>query len=130
MESGCNDDDYALVYRAVVVPVLDQFAPELLLVSAGFDAHERDPLASMRMTTEGFGAMVQELSDVAARHGGLAMVTEGGYDLPALAACLERSVGVLSGGSPGLRRTVSNGARGARAVAGAREFLKPFWSVL
>ena len=130
MEAGCNDDDYALVYRSVVVPVLEQFAPELLLISAGFDAHERDPLASMRMTTDGFGSIVQELSDVAARHGALAMVTEGGYDLPALAACLERSVGVLSGGNPGLRRTVSNGARGARAVAGAREFLRPFWPVL
>ena len=130
MEAGCDDDDYALVYRAVVVPVVEQFAPELLLVSAGFDAHERDPLASMRMTTEGFGSMVHELSGVATRHGALAMVTEGGYDLPALAACLERSVGVLSGATPGLRRTVSNGVRGARAVAGVREFLKPFWSIL
>ncbi len=130
MEAGCNDDDYALVYRSVVIPVLEQFAPELLLVSAGYDAHERDPLASMRVTTEGFGSIVQELSDVATRHGALAMVTEGGYDLPSLAACLERSVGVLSGSNAGLRRAVASAPRGARAVAGARAFLRPFWSVL
>lgn len=130
MEAGCADEDYALVYRAIVVPVLEQFAPELLLVSAGYDAHERDPLASMRMTTEGFGSIVQELSDVARRHGALAMVTEGGYDLPSLGACLERSVGVLSGSTADLRPTGANGARGARAVAGVRDLLRPFWPAL
>ena len=55
MEAGCVDDDYTLVYRTIVIPVLDQFAPQLILVSAGYDAHERDPLASMRVTTEGYG---------------------------------------------------------------------------
>ena len=130
MDAGCADDDYTLVYRAIVIPVLDQFAPELLLVSAGFDAHERDPLASMRVTTEGFGMIVQQLADVAARHGALALVTEGGYDVPSLAACLERSVGVLSGSSAGIRVTPADGVRGARAVAAARPCLKPFWPVL
>ena len=50
MEAGSTDADYALVHRDIVAPVLDEFRPELVLVSAGFDAHERDPLASMRMT--------------------------------------------------------------------------------
>jgi acetoin utilization deacetylase AcuC-like enzyme len=131
MEAGCTDDDYALVYRAVVAPVLEQFAPDLLLVSAGYDAHERDPLASMRVTTEGYGSIVQELSNVVTPHGALAMVTEGGYDLPSLAACLERSVGVLSGSTTDLRRApAANGVRGERAVAGACKFLRPFWSGL
>jgi acetoin utilization deacetylase AcuC-like enzyme len=130
MEAGCNDDDYALVYRAIVSPVLEQFAPQLLLVSAGYDAHERDPLASMRVTTEGFGSIVQQLSDTAARHGALAMVTEGGYDLPSLAACLERSVAVLSGNPAAARGAPADGARGARAVAAARTYLKPFWPIL
>ncbi len=130
MEAGCVDDDYTLVYRTIVIPVLDQFAPQLILVSAGYDAHERDPLASMRVTTEGYGVIVQQLSDVAARHGALAMVTEGGYDLPSLTACLEQSVAVLSGSSGAPRLTTADGARGARAVAAARTCLKPFWSVL
>ena len=129
MEAGCDRRRLLLWCTAsIVVPILDQFAPELLLVSAGYDAHERDPLASMRVTTEGFGVIVQALSDVATRHGALAMVTEGGYDLPSLAACVERSVGVMSGSAPGHRRTtVANGVRGPRAVAGALTFLRPFW---
>ena len=46
MEVGATDADFDLVYRTVVVPVLQQFKPQLMLVSAGFDAHERDPLAA------------------------------------------------------------------------------------
>ena len=64
---GATDADYALVHREIVTPVLEEFRPELVLVSAGFDAHERDPLASMRMTTEGYAAIVAQLRDVAAQ---------------------------------------------------------------
>ena len=53
LEMGATDADYDLVYRAAIVPVIEEFAPKLMLVSAGFDAHERDPPASMRVTTEG-----------------------------------------------------------------------------
>ena len=130
MDAGSTDADYALVHREIVVPILEQFRPELLLVSAGFDAHERDPLASMRMTTDGFGSIVQDLVDVASHHGSLAMVTEGGYDLSALAACLERSVEVLSGRAPEPRDAGGDNARGLRAVAGARKHLEPYWSTL
>ena len=49
-------------------------------MSAGFDAHERDPLASMRMTADGYAAVVGALRDVSSRHGAMALVTEGGYD--------------------------------------------------
>ena len=59
-----DDADYAVVHRDVVGPVLDEFRPELVLVSAGFDAHERDPLASMRMTTPGYAIVIQQLRDV------------------------------------------------------------------
>ena len=90
LEAGATDADYRLVYREAVVPVLGQFAPELLLVSAGFDAHERDPLASMRMTAGGYAAIVRRLT-AAAPDGAIALVTEGGYDLAALASCLEAS---------------------------------------
>ena len=95
MEAGSTDADYALVHREIVEPVLDEFRPELVLVSAGYDAHERDPLASMRMTTQGYEAVVAQLRDVAAKHGAMALVTEGGYDLTALAACLEASIAVF-----------------------------------
>ena len=69
LEAGATDGDYALVFDRVVVPVLDEFAPELVLVSAGFDAHERDPLAHMRMTRRGLrDADDVRCSAVADRH--------------------------------------------------------------
>lgn len=89
LPAGATDADYAAAYRTIA-GVLDTYAPELLLVSAGFDAHEDDPLASMRMTTAGYAAVVRSLADSAARIGcPMALVTEGGYDLDALRACLE-----------------------------------------
>ena len=99
LESGCTDGDYALVCDRVIVPVLDEFAPELVLVSAGFDAHERDPLAHMRMSAAGFGALTARLAAAADRHarGRLLLVTEGGYDLPAFGESLDAVVRVLAG---------------------------------
>jgi acetoin utilization deacetylase AcuC-like enzyme len=97
LEAGATDADYDAVFTALVVPVLRRFSPEVLLVSAGFDAHEHDPLASMRVTVEGYAAMTRHLQRVAdACCGGvMTLVTEGGYDLPALAACLLAAIGVL-----------------------------------
>ena len=64
------------------IPVLRQFQPELMLVSAGFDAHERDPLAGMRMTTDGYGRLTSRLLAAADElcDGRIVFVTEGGYD--------------------------------------------------
>src|SRR5262245_39978031 len=65
LEVGALDDDYRLAFSAIVLPVLRQFEPDLILVSAGFDAHERDPLGGMRVTTPAFAAMTLELRGVA-----------------------------------------------------------------
>src|SRR5207302_244082 len=58
LEAGATDADYEVVYHEAVVPVLEEFSPQLVLVSAGFDAHERDPLGAMRLTTAGYAAVV------------------------------------------------------------------------
>ena len=93
--AGSTDADYMKAYQAIT-GVLDEYAPELLLVSAGFDAHEDDPLASMRMTAAGYGAVVKSLADSAARAGcPMALVTEGGYDLDAVRACLDACLAVV-----------------------------------
>ncbi|MEQ1870226.1 MAG: histone deacetylase [Vicinamibacterales bacterium] len=99
VEMGATDDDYRVVSEKVIIPVLMQFKPELLLVSAGFDAHERDPLGNMRVTTEGFGAMTMDLCRVADEccDGRLVALLEGGYDLDALRACAMCVTDVLSG---------------------------------
>src|SRR6266508_5086173 len=83
IESGAVDEDYQVAFEKAVVPVVTQFEPDLLIVSAGFDAHEHDPLASMRVTTPAFAAMTTALRHVADEccRGRMVVVTEGGYDL-------------------------------------------------
>ena len=71
----------------IILPQLDRFAPELLIVSAGFDAHKVDPLAQLNLETEDFAWITRELLAIAGRHakGRLVSALEGGYDLDALA---------------------------------------------
>jgi acetoin utilization deacetylase AcuC-like enzyme len=128
LEAGATDADYSLAYGSIVRPVLAQFAPELVIVSAGFDAHERDPLASMRVSTEGYAGILRGLQ---AWSGGtpLAVLTEGGYDLTALEACLDATCAVLAERSPSvLGLDVSGPApRGERALAAVRAAQSPYW---
>ena len=102
LEAGSTDGDYTEVFDKLVIPVIDQFRPELMLISAGFDAHERDPLARMRVSTAGYARLTKTLCDAADRHchGRIVAATEGGYDLTALKACLEACIAVLDGGAP------------------------------
>ena len=125
LEMGATDTDYALVYRHAVVPILGQFSPRLVLVSAGYDAHERDPLASMRLTTEGYAAVVRQLVK-AAGETPIAFVTEGGYDLGALAECLEASFTAIDGVDP-KPFPESSPARAERAMELVRAAQAPFW---
>ena len=136
LEMGATDADYDLVYRTAIVPALREFGPDLVLVSAGFDAHERDPLASMRLSTAGYAAIVRQLV-ISAKNGAIAFVTEGGYDLSALAECLDASFAVIS--SPGESEEPSsvapgqprpNTTRAERALEAVRAAQKGFWSAI
>jgi acetoin utilization deacetylase AcuC-like enzyme len=97
LAAGAGDAEFDAAYRTVIVPALDTFQPEAVLVSAGFDAHERDPLGQLRVTTAGFTRVVERLHEAAARlcGGRLAFVTEGGYHLGALRECLDATVRVV-----------------------------------
>ena len=103
LAAGATDADYELVFTRLILPALRAFSPDLLLVSAGYDAHERDPLAGMEVTTEGYRAMTRHLRIIADEvcGGRLAFVTEGGYDLQALDECLDSTVAVLRDSSIG-----------------------------
>jgi len=85
-----TDAVYIAAMQRVVVPALTRFDPDVVLVSAGFDAHARDPLSLMQMTTEGFGALASILMVAAGKlcGGRILMTLEGGYDLTALPASL------------------------------------------
>ena len=81
---GSTDAVYAAAFARVVLPVIEQFAPDFTLVSCGFDAHARDPLAQMELSANGFGAMTSSLLGVLDARCPLGIVLEGGYDLEAL----------------------------------------------
>jgi acetoin utilization deacetylase AcuC-like enzyme len=80
-----------------ILPALDAFRPELVLISAGFDGHRRDPLAQLMLDDEDFAWVTRELCDIAGRHAGGRVVStlEGGYDLTALGAATAAHVGML-----------------------------------
>jgi acetoin utilization deacetylase AcuC-like enzyme len=86
LPAGSGDDEYLAAFDEVLVPALLRFAPDLLIVSAGFDAYRADPLASMRVPRAGFAAMADRARAVADRVAGGRMVValEGGYDLDGL----------------------------------------------
>jgi acetoin utilization deacetylase AcuC-like enzyme len=99
---GCGDVVYLAAFDEVVVPLLRRFEPELILVSAGFDAHWADPLAEMRLSTTGFVELNRTLVRVADElcAGRIACCLEGGYDLQALATSVVAVVSTLAGDVP------------------------------
>ena len=94
---GCNGTMFRAAYKRNVFPRLEAFAPELVLISAGFDAHVADPLAQLALEVEDFEWITQRLCDLADRHAGgrVVSVLEGGYNLDALAVCVAAHVRVL-----------------------------------
>ena len=81
MSAGSGDDEYLRAFDHAVAPALERFDAELVIVSAGFDAHELDPLAGMRVTADGFRELARRTAALAPR---LAAVLEGGYNLDTL----------------------------------------------
>jgi acetoin utilization deacetylase AcuC-like enzyme len=83
LPTGCGDRDYALFYEQIIVPILDQYKPELIIVSAGQDAYHQDPLAGMALTHKGYHYMAETLAGAADRwaEGRLLLCLEGGYHL-------------------------------------------------
>ena len=88
LRPGSGSEQFRQAWEAMALPRLEAFAPELLIVSAGFDAHRADPLADLRLATEDFGWITDRLLAVSDKHcgGKLVSILEGGYDLDALAA--------------------------------------------
>jgi acetoin utilization deacetylase AcuC-like enzyme len=133
MEAGATDADYELVYSKAAVPILFQFRPELILISAGFDAHMDDPLGGMRVTARQFGRLTSLIAAVADAccAGRVVAVTEGGYDLKALAASLLSAIGALDGAlSPGDVPAPDGPApRGQASIAAARLHVSEYWKI-
>ena len=89
LSAGAGDADYARVFREIVEPAVRAFEPELVLVSAGFDAHELDPLGGMRLTDEGFRELGRRCAALGPK---TAAVLEGGYNVDTLPELVEAAL--------------------------------------
>jgi len=99
LKPGDDGDEFRAAYEEVILPALDAFAPDLMIISAGFDAHLKDPLAQIRLLEPDFAWITEKLLEAAAKHcgGKLVSTLEGGYDLEALANSTAVHVQTLMG---------------------------------
>lgn len=97
MAAGEGDEEYRAVFQKSLVPAADAFKPEFVIVSAGFDAHRDDPLAGMGLTEEGYADLTGIVAGIAKRHasGRILSSLEGGYNLTALSASVDRHIQAL-----------------------------------
>lgn len=97
MEAGEGDDEYRAIFYKALVPAADAFKPEFVIISAGFDAHKDDPLASMGLTEAGYADLTGIVAGIAKRHakGRILSSLEGGYNLTALAASVDAHIQAL-----------------------------------
>lgn len=99
LPAGTEDEEYLHHFRTMVLPVLEDYQPQFVLVSAGFDAHRDDPLASLNLTERSYRELSHALVQVAEQYAGgrLVSLLEGGYDLRALSTSVREHVSVLMG---------------------------------
>jgi len=97
MDAGTGDAEWLDALERCVLPALEDFRPQFVLVSAGFDAHADDPLSGTRVSVQGYRRMTRAVADLARRSAGGKLVTllEGGYHLDALARSIEAHVAEL-----------------------------------
>jgi acetoin utilization deacetylase AcuC-like enzyme len=124
-----GDSEYLRVFDQLLSPIARQFKPEFVLISAGFDAHYRDPLGGMRLTEDGFLAMTRRLQRIADEccEGKMVAALEGGYDLRALAECGRNVIDELGRDGDGQVAVAKDGQRALPIIQRASYFLKNCW---
>jgi len=101
LRSGAGEADYLSAVERAIAPALDRFDPDLLLVSAGFDAHHHDPISRMRVSTEGYALLTERMREAAAAvDAGLGFVLEGGYGLDTLSESIATVHETFDGRAP------------------------------
>jgi acetoin utilization deacetylase AcuC-like enzyme len=133
MSYGMGDQDYECVFREILLPVADQYKPEWILVSAGFDIHHSDPLGGMTVSEGGFAMMTRMLLDMGAKHcgGKVLFALEGGYDLTGLANSTKAVIMEMKETPLYAPREKDNLSAGIlQTVARVKQVLKPYWGNL
>jgi acetoin utilization deacetylase AcuC-like enzyme len=125
---GSGEDAYAAAFAGVFLPVLREFGPALIVVSAGYDAHAADPLGGMALESASFERFAAGLASLAREVGAspLALVLEGGYNLGALT----EGVAATIRGVEERRDAAWEYKGGSRPVEAARKVLAPLWESL
>lgn len=97
MKAGSSEADYLQAFKNEIVPVLNTYQPELILISAGFDAHQDDPLANINLTENSFGVFTEILAEIAAKYSNdkIVSILEGGYNLNALSKSVQKHLEIL-----------------------------------
>lgn len=129
LPAGAGDGAFGAAFTTLVEPIVEQFAPQALLVSAGFDTHVLDPLAGMSVSDRGFGFMGGRLAALARRccGGRVALALEGGYDRPALATSVEAVLRAIADEAP--PPTGEAEAASLEAIDRARRIQAAYWDV-
>jgi acetoin utilization deacetylase AcuC-like enzyme len=125
LSAGVGDAGYLLAFDQILSPVLRQFAPDFVLISAGFDCHHRDPLGGMQVTEAGVVGMTRRLLDVSreASDGRFAAVLEGGYDLDAIRNSAEAML-VEMASPPGRAEAEVEDSADLEPL---KKILRPYW---
>jgi acetoin utilization deacetylase AcuC-like enzyme len=127
--SGADDRLFCSLVDQVAVPLARSFAPQLMLVSAGYDAHREDPLGSCELTEDGYAAMTRSLRSVSEALGiAVGCVLEGGYALGALARSVAATLAALNEPLPA--RAAGDPGDGSALVGQARERVAQWWPAL
>src|SRR2546426_2428201 len=131
--AGCGDTSYLVAYDRVVDPIVEQFRPDMVLVSLGVDAHYRDPITSPVLSSPGYVELLSRSAALAARLCGnrLALALEGGYHLEALGEVITGVVGRLRGQTTRLvlSENLDDNVRGRPAIDATIQAHRPFWDL-
>ncbi|MBI1746883.1 MAG: histone deacetylase [Acidobacteria bacterium] len=131
LPAGTDDATYTHLFRSVIEPVAEQYRPELVMVSAGFDAYVDDPLSDMRVTAAGFQTMTRSLARMAEAHsaGKIIFVLEGGYHRQGLCDATLSVLTELLGEEDHQELVWPLHERAARLIETAKRHVSAFWRV-
>jgi acetoin utilization deacetylase AcuC-like enzyme len=129
LAAGADNDVYVAAFERLLLPVIEQYAPDFTLVSAGYDAHRRDPLGGMELDADGYAWMTRRLLETVRRGRGqrVAFLLEGGYDLTGVRESVQHTLGALFQAPPPLEPGEPLSSRHEHELAAALRSQREYW---
>jgi len=129
LAAGADNDVYVVAFERLILPVIEQYAPDLTLVSAGYDAHRRDPLGGMELDADGYAWMTRRLLETIRRGPGqrIAFLLEGGYDLTGVRESVQHTLGALFEAPPEIAKAQALGSKHEAEIATAMRAQREHW---